>query len=255
MLAVKKADDDSRSSRRDSPTRPAIDDVPADPSRRGAADRMRAAIRQVDRLNRGLEVLVGLALAAMTATIFFQILVRFVFGKLNLQISAPWTEELARYLMIWAVFIGGAIVVRRADALSVEALVQAVPASLGRAIKYCAHLLSLVFYGWIFVLGLEWAEFGLSEMAPVLNVPMAYIYASMSIGAALTMMNAITLLVETYIDKKDILDVIDFEMEEALADVEHALHDREEEVTDFKREQALPQAKPAPAGNKEGLTK
>ena len=215
---------------------------------------MRQLINIVDRANKGLEVLVGLALASMTAIIFFQVLVRFVFTKLNLQISAPWTEELSRYLMIWAVFIGGAIVVRRADALAVEALVQAVPASFGRVIKYCAHLLALVFYGCIFLLGLEWAEFGRSEMAPVLTVPMVYVYASMSIGAALTIVNAITLLVETYIDKKDILEVIDFEMEEALADVEHALHDRKEEVIDFERDQALAQAKRALAGNKEGLT-
>ena len=216
---------------------------------------MRPLIKIVDRANKGLEVLVGLALASMTAIIFFQVLVRFVFPKLGLQISTPWTEELSRYLMIWAVFIGGAIVVRRADALAVEALVQAVPASLGRAIKYCAHLLALVFYGCIFVLGLEWAEFGRSEMAPVLNVPMVYVYASMSIGAALTIVNAITLLVETYIDKKDILEVIDFEMEEALADVEHALHDRQEELIDFEREQAIARANLAQAGNKEGLTK
>lgn len=216
---------------------------------------MRPLIKIVDRANKGLEVLVGLALASMTAIIFFQVLVRFVFTKLNLQISAPWTEELARYLMIWAVFIGGAIVVRRADALAVEALVQAVPAALGRTIKYCAHLLSLGFYGWIFLLGLEWAVFGLSEMAPVLNVPMVYVYASMSIGAALTMVNAVTLLVETYIDKKDILDVIDFEMEEALADVEHARHDRQEELIDFEREQAIARANLAQAGNKKGLTK
>ncbi|TAL80634.1 MAG: TRAP transporter small permease [Candidimonas sp.] len=215
---------------------------------------MRPLIKIVDRANKGLEVLVGLALASMTAIIFFQVLVRFVFTKLNLQISAPWTEELSRYLMIWAVFIGSAIVARRADALAVEALVQAVPAAIGRTIKYCAHLLALVFYGCIFVLGLEWAEFGRSEMAPVLNVSMVYVYASMSIGAALTIVNAIMLLVETYIDKKDILDVIDFEMEEALADVEHALHDREEEVIDFKRKQVLAHARLAQAGNKEGLT-
>ncbi len=215
---------------------------------------MRPLIKIVDRANKGLEVLVGLALASMTAIIFFQVVVRFVFAKLNLQISAPWTEELSRYLMIWAIFIGAAIVARRADALAVEALVQSVPAHVGRVLKYCAHLLSLVFYGWIFVLGLEWAEFGLSEMAPVLNVPMAFVYASMSIGAALTMVNAITLLIEIHIDQKDILEVIDFEMEEALAEVEHAQAVHEAEVNEFEREQNLAHARLAQAGNKEGWT-
>jgi TRAP-type transport system small permease protein len=198
---------------------------------------MRRLINTVDRVNKGLEVLVGLALAAMTGIIFFQVLVRFVFSKLSVPISAPWTEELSRYLMIWAIFIGAALVVRRADALAVEALVQAVPASIGRALKYSAHLLALVFYAWIFWLGLEWAEFGRSELAPVLNVPMVYVYASMSIGAALTIVNAITLLAETVLEKKDILEVIDFEMEEALADVEHVRADHEAHHDDFEREQ------------------
>lgn len=187
---------------------------------------MRSLINTVDKANRGLEVLLGLALAAMTLLIFLQVLVRFVFAKLNLQISAPWTEELSRYLMIWSIFIGAALVARRADALAVEALVQAVPPEFGRAIKVCAHLLALVFYGCVFMLGLEWAEFGKTETAPVLDVPMVYVYASMSVGAVLTMVNSVVLLAETYLEKKDILEVIDYEMEEALADAELALANR-----------------------------
>ena len=210
---------------------------------------MHPLIKAVDRANKGLEVLVGLALAAMTAIIFFQVLVRFVFAKLHIQISAPWTEELSRYLMIWAIFIGAAIVVRRADALAVEALVQAVPPAVGRVIKYCAHLLALVFYGCIFVLGLEWAKFGLSEKAPVLDIPMTYVYASMSVGAVLTIVNAITLLAETYLEKKDILEVIDFEMEEAIANAEHLVHDHKEEATGFKGARAAAHVELPLAGN------
>jgi TRAP-type C4-dicarboxylate transport system permease small subunit len=214
---------------------------------------MRTIINLVDRANKVLEVLVGLALASMTLIIFLQILVRFVFTKLNLQISLPWTEELSRYLMIWAVFIGGAIVARRADALAVEALVQSVPKSIGRSIKYLAHLLTLVFYCLIFLIGLEWANFGSSETAPVLNVSMAYIYSSMSIGAALTIMNSIALLVETFINNKDILEVIDFEMEEALTDVKHLVTDIEKDVINLVRDQTLSQDKLLQPGNNKGL--
>ena len=187
---------------------------------------MRPLIQFVDKANRGLEVLCGLALAGMTALIFLQVLVRFVFAKLNIQLSVPWTEELSRYLMIWAIFIGAAVVARRADSLAVEALVQAVPAAAGRAIKFTAHGLALVFYACIVVLGLEWARFGLTETAPVLGVPMVWVYASMSVGAVLTIVNAVVLLVETWLEKKDILEVIDVEMEEALQDAGLALCER-----------------------------
>ena len=184
---------------------------------------MRSLIRLVDALNKGLGLFCGLALATMTALIFLQVLVRFVFAKLHIQFSVPWTEELSRYLMIWAVFVGAALIARRADALAVEALVLAVPPSVGRAIKFSAHALALVFYGCIFMLGLDWMEFGRSESAPVLGIEMAWVYASMSVGAGLTIVNALALLAEVWLDKKDILDVIDNEADEAVQEMDLSL--------------------------------
>ncbi|MET0311981.1 MAG: TRAP transporter small permease, partial [Burkholderiaceae bacterium] len=140
---------------------------------------MRALIRLIDKFNKVLEIFCGLALAAMTCLIFLQVLVRFVFSKLQLQISVPWTEELSRYLMIWAIFVGAAVVARRADALAVEALVQAVPAAVGRMLKYAAHILAVVFYAFVVKVGIDWAEFGTSETAPVTGISMVWIYSSM----------------------------------------------------------------------------
>lgn len=184
---------------------------------------MRSLLKLVDKLNHVLEVLVGLALATMTALIFLQVLVRFVFAKLQIQFSVPWTEEASRYLMIWATFIGGAVVARRADALAVEALVQAVPAPIARAIKFSAHLLALAFYACAFKVGLDWAEFGTSETAPVLGISMVWVYSSMSVGAVLTIVNALALLAEIRIERKDILDVVDHEADDAVQEVELAL--------------------------------
>jgi TRAP-type C4-dicarboxylate transport system permease small subunit len=192
---------------------------------------MKSFIRFADRINRALEVAVGLALAAMTGVIFLQVLVRFVFAPLDLPVRAPWTEELSRYLMIWAVFIGAALVARRAEALAVEALVSAVPPAAGRGIKVAAHVLSLFFYGCIFVIGLKMSQFGMTETAPVLKLPMVWIYASMSIGALLTIMNGVALLAEIWIEKKDILEVIDFELEEALGEVQTVMARKVEALT------------------------
>lgn len=184
---------------------------------------MRSLIKLVDKLNKGLEVLVGLALAGMTALIFLQVLVRFVFAKLQLQFSVPWTEEASRYLMIWATFIGAAVVARRADALAVEALVQAVPAPVARAIKFTAHGLALVFYVCVLMVGVEWARFGMSETAPVLGVDMVWVYSSMSVGAVLTIVNALTLLAEIWIERKDILEVVDHEADDVVHEIELSL--------------------------------
>lgn len=66
------------------------------------------------------------------------------------------------------------------------------------------------------------AQFGFSEKAPVLKVPMVYVYSAMSIGAALTILNTVTSLIDIYVNKKDILDTSD---EEINAEVEAAIED------------------------------
>ncbi|WP_134698723.1 TRAP transporter small permease [Ammoniphilus sp. YIM 78166] len=173
-------------------------------------------VKFVDKLNRVLEFLIGLGLAAMTVVVFLQVFVRFVLGALHIDASMPWTEELARYLMIWSVFIGGAVVSRKGDSLAVEALVKAVPLWVGKKIKTASYIVVIIFYAYIFVIGLEMAQLGLLETAPVLKLPMVYVYSAMSIGAALTILNVITLLIDIYINKKEILDMIDFEVEDAI---------------------------------------
>ncbi|MGF9714880.1 TRAP transporter small permease [Paenibacillus naphthalenovorans] len=179
-------------------------------------------IKFVDKLNKVMECLAGFALALMTAVVFVQVFVRFVLGELGIQASVPWTEELARYLMIWAIFIGAAVVARRVDSLAVEILIQVVPPSAGKILKLTAYLFVLVFYVCIFFVGLEMAQFGFSEKAPVLKVPMVYVYSAMSIGAALTILNTVTSLIDIYVNKKDILDTSD---EEINAEVEAAIED------------------------------
>jgi TRAP-type C4-dicarboxylate transport system permease small subunit len=173
-----------------------------------------AFIRFVDSINKVIEVIVGILLLMMTLSIFLQVLVRFVFTNF----SAPWTEELSRYLMIWAIFLGAAIIARRADSLAVEALVTAVPKSAGRVIKVIAHLSAIAFYVYIFFVGLDMAKFGMSETSAAMKLPMIYIYSAMSVGAVLTIVSSIALLLDIYLNKKDILEVIDLEVEEALAE-------------------------------------
>lgn len=163
----------------------------------------------VDRINKVLEVLVGLALAAMTVVVAFQVFVRFVLGGLHIDFSAPWTEELARYLMVWSVFVGVALMARKADTISVEALITAVPRRIGKYMKAVAYFFVLVFYGYLFVIGLDMAKLGLSEFATVLRIPMTFVFSAMSVGAVLTIMNVLALLVDVKINKLDIVDIKD----------------------------------------------
>lgn len=161
-------------------------------------------VRWMDRFNRYMKILLGLIFGIMVLAVFSQVVIRFVLPFVGIYLSVPWTEELARYLMIWSVFIGGALAARHAELLAVDALVFAIPTIPGKIMKVVAHLLSIAFYFCIFFIGLEWTKYGLTQTSPAMGIPMTYIYSSMAIGAGLMVLNTIILLIDTFFNKKDI---------------------------------------------------
>lgn len=162
-------------------------------------------VRLVDRLNRFAVISLSAAFAVMTLSIFLQVLVRFVFTAMDIRLSVPWTEELARYLMIWSVFIGGAVAVRTDKLIALEVLIHSLPASLGKALKTGAHLLTMVFFGYLLYLGFEFAlNQGGRQTSPVMGIPMLAVYLSMPVGALLGALNLITLFIDVFLKKSDI---------------------------------------------------
>lgn len=158
----------------------------------------------MDRVNKVLTGLCGVALAVMVLSVFLGVLARFVFTHVGMRLSVPWTEEVSRYLMIWTVFIGGGIACRHGKLIGVEAVVAALPASLGRAVKYLALLLAGAFYVLLCVVGWQWVEFGQSQTSPVLEIPMVTINLAMVVGGALMLLNTLVLVIATRAAGKDI---------------------------------------------------
>lgn len=167
-------------------------------------------IKRVDQLNRAAECTLALMLAIMAVVVLIQVLVRFVFE----QFSVPWSEEVAKYLMIWLTFLGGAVAVRKGKLIAIDSMVLILPERAGKALKWGAHVLSLLFYVLLVWIGWEWFMFGLSETAPVMKISKAYVYAAMLVGSALMVVNTIAYLWEVITLKTDIrgLDTEDIEL-------------------------------------------
>ena len=75
---------------------------------------MRTYVTFIDKLNALVTAIVAALLCVVSLAVMTQVMVRFVLTALNVNISAPWTEELARYTLIWMVFLGAAVGVRHA---------------------------------------------------------------------------------------------------------------------------------------------
>ena len=77
---------------------------------------------------------------AMTITVIIQVFFRFV-----IQSPLRWTEELARYLMIWLVLMASAIAMRNRSHLQVDVLTSALPQKPKRILTAIVDLLTIVF--------------------------------------------------------------------------------------------------------------
>lgn len=165
---------------------------------------MRSILRAVDHLNAALAILVGALLATTFAAVFYQVLVRFVLTSIGVNISAPWTEELARYCLIWMVFLGAAIGCRRAQLIALEFVVRALPARIGVPVRYATIALSIAFFALLVHVGLPFVELGRTETSPVMNIRKSIVYWAMPVGASLMILNSLALVLESLLERRDI---------------------------------------------------
>src|SRR5690606_34220511 len=96
-------------------------------------------LKWIDSINRIFEKLAGVMLATMVISITIQVLARILFTKINLTINVSWTEEVARYLMIWMIFVGGALAARKGRMIAIETVAQLIPTVAGKILKYLSH--------------------------------------------------------------------------------------------------------------------
>ena len=75
-------------------------------------------------------------------------------------------------------------------------LVHQLPPFLHRYADAVTALICVGFYALLVRVGLKAMQFGWFEMSPVLQFPKAYVYLAMPVGAAVMIINTLTLLIE-----------------------------------------------------------
>lgn len=168
---------------------------------------MLRVLRIVDGLNWLLTAVVGVLLAVMATAVFGQVMVRFVLTAVGINISAPWTEELARYVLIWIVFLGAGIGCRKGQLISLEFVVRALPWLAGQVAKHAGYLMCIGFFGLMVSVGIAFVELGRVETSPVMNLSKSWVYWAMPAGASLMILNTAAFMAEALVTRADIRDM------------------------------------------------
>jgi TRAP-type C4-dicarboxylate transport system permease small subunit len=137
--------------------------------------------------------LVGMV-GVMTVIIILQVFMRYLF-----LFSLSWSEEVARYLMIWGSFLGASLALKYGFHIGVEFVINRIPEKMRGWVSLIAKIGTLIFLIY-FTLGgfrVSWAV--RDQDSPALLFSMAYAYLSAPVGGVFMIIQLLSLLVEDWV--------------------------------------------------------
>jgi TRAP-type C4-dicarboxylate transport system permease small subunit len=120
---------------------------------------------------------------ALAAIVFLQFFTRYVLND-----SLAWTEEIARYGLIWITFIGAAVVVRKNMHIAVEVLLHFLPAGFARVLLAVVDVIKLLFIGLLTYFSVAIVERMQWQRMVIIDLPMSIVYAGVTLGCLLMLM-------------------------------------------------------------------
>ncbi|MEP7032121.1 MAG: TRAP transporter small permease [Pseudolabrys sp.] len=110
--------------------------------------------------------------------VFLQFFTRYVLND-----SLAWTEEIARYGLMWVAFIGGAMVTRKNTHIAVELLSNVMkPSPLRSALLASVDAIKLGFLALLAYFSVTIIERMAIQRMTVFDLPMSYVYAGVALG-------------------------------------------------------------------------
>ncbi|WP_010139415.1 TRAP transporter small permease [Oceanicola sp. S124] len=131
------------------------------------------------------------ALIAMASVLFAQVVMRYF-----LRSPFSWSEELARYILVWAAIVGVSLAVRESRHIRVDFLPLVFGPRSERLFSIISHLGVLAFSLVMISAGLPLIErlARIGQTSPALGIPMWTIYLAIPVGFGLTVLRTLQAL-------------------------------------------------------------
>lgn len=128
------------------------------------------------------EIIAGVCVVVMTALVFFQVVMRYVFHA-----PVSWSDEIAVYAMLWSVYISASWAVRERAHIRVMNLIDLFPGRISLALTIfsdAAWFAFAVFLTWQSIL-LDYSMWEKPFESPALGIAQKWPYLCLAAGFAL----------------------------------------------------------------------
>lgn len=132
------------------------------------------------RLNWLVERIVALLMMLLVADVWLGVVARYV-----LRVQIPWTEELARYLMIWAALLAISSGIARREHIGFRLLLERFPEAMQKAFLILFDAAAFAFFAFMLIYGIGMTGTGAKQFAMIFGMSMAIPYASVPVSALL----------------------------------------------------------------------
>lgn len=147
--------------------------------------------RAIDEFNRLIGVILAGLLLVMTVLIFWQVFARFVVGS-----PLYFSDEIARFSMLWLTFLGVGYAYRKGTLISVDILLEYAGKDLARLLRIAIILCSTLFAFIMTKYGYDLMDRVASQTAPSTRVSMMWPYMAIPAGGVVVMINSLGLLID-----------------------------------------------------------
>ena len=133
-------------------------------------------------------------MAVMTATIIIQVFLRYIFSY-----SLSWSEEVARYLMIWVAFLGGSLALKKGLHIGVELMITRLRQGVKRWVLLFSQLLIFLFLVFLTIGGMKLTWAVRDQSSPALLFSMSLAYLSAPVGGLFMAIQSFHLLIKEWV--------------------------------------------------------
>ncbi|MFH1152980.1 MAG: TRAP transporter small permease [Pseudomonadota bacterium] len=133
------------------------------------------------RVNWIVERICALLVGIMILVIWFEVVERYF-----LHLGMTWTEELSRYLMIWAALLAVSCGAYYREHIGLDLVRQFLPQGIARVLGVCLDFISMAFFGFLTWYGIGMASAGQGQYATIFGMTMVVPFAAVPVSSALT---------------------------------------------------------------------
>jgi TRAP-type C4-dicarboxylate transport system permease small subunit len=129
--------------------------------------------------------------------VFIAVIVNWgVFCRYVLFAPLPWSEQIPKYAMIWMGFLGASVGISKNRHIGFDILVTRLPAVFRKLAMIAGRIIILFFLFMMTIYGVSFAlAVGFSSNAPMLPIPMFYLFLAVPIGGVFMTLQATIRLV------------------------------------------------------------